>query len=141
MGSGAATDGIDLERYIADVEKSLLQSALRRSNGIQTRAGRAAAPQLPQLPPHDEEVRPFVESAGRLYTEFMWYILRFIWNATRGHRLAPWRSPYIKWRLETYTGLKMEKIGLWQIVNIMLQNIGRCGASCCGRPRWTTTRG
>jgi len=32
------SDGIDLERYIADVEKSLLQSALRRSNGIQTRA-------------------------------------------------------------------------------------------------------
>jgi hypothetical protein len=50
----------------------------------------------------------------------MWYILRFLWNATRGHRLAPWRSPYIKWRLETYTGLKMEKIGLPQIVGIML---------------------
>jgi two-component system response regulator PilR (NtrC family) len=32
------TDGIDLERYIADIEKSLLQSALRRSNGTQTRA-------------------------------------------------------------------------------------------------------
>ncbi len=32
------SDGIDLERYIADVEKSLLQSALRRSNGVQTRA-------------------------------------------------------------------------------------------------------
>ena len=31
-------DGIDLERYIADIEKSLLQSALRRSNGTQTRA-------------------------------------------------------------------------------------------------------
>ncbi len=30
--------GVDLERYIADVEKSLLQSALRRSNGVQTRA-------------------------------------------------------------------------------------------------------
>jgi two-component system response regulator PilR (NtrC family) len=48
MSSAAATtgalgvvlpaDGIDLERYIADVEKSLLQSALRRSNGVQTRA-------------------------------------------------------------------------------------------------------
>ncbi len=49
----------------------------------------------------------------------MWYILRFLWNATRGHRLAPWRSPYIKWRLETYTGLKMEKIGLVQIAGIM----------------------
>ncbi len=31
-------DGIDLERYISDIERSLLQSALRRSNGIQTKA-------------------------------------------------------------------------------------------------------
>jgi len=38
LGVVLPTDGIDLERYIADVEKSLLQSALRRSNGIQTRA-------------------------------------------------------------------------------------------------------
>jgi len=41
----------------------------------------------------------------------MRYILRFLWNATRGHRLAPWRSPYLRWRLETYTGLKMSSIG------------------------------
>lgn len=39
------------------------------------------------------------------------YILQFLWNATRGHRLAPWRSPYLRWRIETYTGLKMNKIG------------------------------
>jgi len=45
----------------------------------------------------------------------MWYILRFLWNATRGHRLAPWRSPYIRWRLETYTGLKMDRIGFAQV--------------------------
>ena len=38
-------------------------------------------------------------------------VLRFIWIATRGHRLAPWRSPYLRWRIETYTGLKMDKIG------------------------------
>ena len=31
-------DGIDMERYIADIERSLLQSALRRSNGVQTKA-------------------------------------------------------------------------------------------------------
>lgn len=29
---------------------------------------------------------------------------RFFWNATRGHRLTPWRSEYLRWRLETYTG-------------------------------------
>ena len=37
--------------------------------------------------------------------------VRFIWNATRGSRLRPWRSPYIKWRLETYSGMKAEEIG------------------------------
>ncbi len=31
-------DGIDMEQYIADIERSLLQSALRRSNGVQTKA-------------------------------------------------------------------------------------------------------
>jgi len=36
--------------------------------------------------------------------------LRFIWNATRGHRLAPWRSEYLKWRIETYSGKKAEEL-------------------------------
>jgi hypothetical protein len=31
--------------------------------------------------------------------------LRFIWNATRGHRLTPWRSEYLRWRVETYSGM------------------------------------
>jgi two-component system response regulator PilR (NtrC family) len=38
LGVVLPSDGIDFERYIADIEKSLLQSALRRSNGTQTRA-------------------------------------------------------------------------------------------------------
>ena len=41
----------------------------------------------------------------------MWQILRLLWHATRGHRLAPWRSPYLRWRIETYCGVKMSKIG------------------------------
>jgi hypothetical protein len=36
--------------------------------------------------------------------------LRFIWNATRGHRLAPWRSDYIRWRVETYSGRRAETL-------------------------------
>jgi hypothetical protein len=35
---------------------------------------------------------------------------RFLWNATRGSRLAPWRSPYIRWRIETYSGMKAESM-------------------------------
>jgi hypothetical protein len=36
---------------------------------------------------------------------------RFLWNATRGHRLRPWRSDYLRWRIETYSGLHAEAIG------------------------------
>lgn len=38
--------------------------------------------------------------------------LRFLWNATRGHRLQPWRSDYLKWRLETFTGKHAENVRL-----------------------------
>ncbi len=38
--------------------------------------------------------------------------LHFLWIATRGHRFAPWRSPYLRWRLETYSGLHAEQVGL-----------------------------
>jgi hypothetical protein len=37
--------------------------------------------------------------------------LRFLWTATRGHRLRPWRSDYLKWRLETFTGKHAEEVG------------------------------
>lgn len=29
---------------------------------------------------------------------------RFLWKATRGYRLRPWASPYLRWRIETYWG-------------------------------------
>lgn len=38
--------------------------------------------------------------------------LRFFWRATRGYRLRPWRSPYLRWRLETFTGKHAENLGL-----------------------------
>jgi hypothetical protein len=36
--------------------------------------------------------------------------LRFLWNATRGHRLAPWRSEYLRWRVETFSGKRAETL-------------------------------
>ena len=29
---------------------------------------------------------------------------------TKGYRLAPWQSPYLRWRIETYSGLDAETI-------------------------------
>jgi len=40
----------------------------------------------------------------------MFAMLRFIWNATSGHRFRPWRSEYLKWRIETYSGMKAEEL-------------------------------
>ncbi len=37
-------------------------------------------------------------------------MLRILWRLTRGYRLRPWRSPYLNWRIETYSGLPAERI-------------------------------
>lgn len=34
----------------------------------------------------------------------LWSAARFLWAASAGYRLTPWRSPYLRWRLETFTG-------------------------------------
>jgi len=41
-------------------------------------------------------------------------MFRFLWRATRGHRLTPWKSPYLRWRMETYWGLHADEIGFGQ---------------------------
>jgi len=38
-------------------------------------------------------------------------MIGFLWSAGRGYRLTPWRSPYLRWRIETYWGLHAENIG------------------------------
>ncbi len=46
-------------------------------------------------------------------------MLRFLWRAARGYRLCPWRSPYLRWRMETYWGTPAESIGFadfWRFV-------------------------
>jgi len=48
-------------------------------------------------------------------------ILKFLYYATKGHRLRPWRSPYLRWRIETFSGVHAENVDrhiffsfLWQ---------------------------
>jgi hypothetical protein len=44
-----------------------------------------------------------------------------MWNSTRGHRLTPWRSPYLRWRIETYCGVKMDKIGFLEFWGFLIR--------------------
>ena len=47
-------------------------------------------------------------------------MIRFLWNASRGYRLRPWRSPYLLWRIETYSGLHADKITPAQFIRFLL---------------------
>ena len=37
-------------------------------------------------------------------------MLAALWRLSKGYRLCPWRSPYLRWRIETYSGLHAERI-------------------------------
>lgn len=37
-------------------------------------------------------------------------MIEYLWIASRGYRLTPWRSPYLRWRMETYWGMHAEEI-------------------------------
>jgi hypothetical protein len=32
------------------------------------------------------------------------------WRLAKGYRLRPWRSPYLRWRIETYSGIHADSI-------------------------------
>ncbi len=32
--------------------------------------------------------------------------LRVAWKLAKGYRLRPWKSPYLKWRIETWSGIE-----------------------------------
>jgi hypothetical protein len=38
-------------------------------------------------------------------------VLGYLLRTTRGYWLTPWRSPYLRWRIETYWGLHASEIG------------------------------
>ncbi len=45
--------------------------------------------------------------------------IRFGWKATRGYRLRPWKSPYILWRVETYTGKPAATVRLGDLLRLV----------------------
>jgi hypothetical protein len=55
----------------------------------------------------------------------MFAALRFLWHATRGYRVTPWRSPYLRWRLETYSGLHAETMTLSDMVHVVWRDKGQ----------------
>jgi len=40
----------------------------------------------------------------------LWRAPNFLWRASRGYRFRPWRSPYLRWRIETWSGIDAASI-------------------------------
>ncbi|MGC9223053.1 MAG: hypothetical protein ACP5E2_03960 [Terracidiphilus sp.] len=55
----------------------------------------------------------------------MFAALKFLWNATRGHRLTPWRSPYLRWRIETFSGRRAETLTAGSILSFLWATRGQ----------------
>ena len=46
-------------------------------------------------------------------------MFRVIWRLSRGYRLRPWKSPYLRWRIETYAGVhaaQIDFVTFWKFV-------------------------
>ena len=48
-------------------------------------------------------------------------MIHLLWRFSRGYRLRPWRSPYLRWRLETYWGLHADQITFGQFWSFLWQ--------------------
>jgi hypothetical protein len=64
-------------------------------------------------------------------------MLGYLWNTSRGYRLRPWRSPYLLWRIETYSGLHAERIGFVEFWRFLWSNRGEMWRFL----RWTDRMG
>ena len=45
-----------------------------------------------------------VQAPGPVYVRTMRKMLSYYWIVARGYRLNPWKSPYLRWRFETFLG-------------------------------------
>ncbi|MDE3197143.1 MAG: hypothetical protein KGN84_12410 [Acidobacteriota bacterium] len=47
---------------------------------------------------------------------------RFLYSALRGHWLRPWRSPYLRWRIETWSGIEARSLTTRQFLSFVWRN-------------------
>lgn len=46
-------------------------------------------------------------------------MIRAAWRLSKGYRLRPWASPYLKWRMETWSGIPAETIDPKKFLSVL----------------------
>jgi len=64
-------------------------------------------------------------------------MLGLIWRLAQGYRLRPWRSPYLRWRIETYSGLHADDLDFFTFWGF----VWRRRASLVRYLHWANRRG
>lgn len=59
--------------------------------------------------------------------------LRYYWVASKGYHLRPWKSPYIRWRMETFFGAQAEPATATHFFALLWRERGRMAEFL----RWT----
>ena len=52
-------------------------------------------------------------------------VVRFLWVSTAGYRLKPWCSPYLRWRVETYSGKAAATLTAGDFLRLMVSERGQ----------------
>jgi hypothetical protein len=47
--------------------------------------------------------------------------LRYYWMTAKGYRLCPWRSPYLRWRMETFFGPQADPLTASRFFSLLWQ--------------------
>lgn len=45
--------------------------------------------------------------------------LRYYWVIAKGYRVQPWKSPYIRWRMETFFGHEAASLNPYEFVHLL----------------------
>jgi hypothetical protein len=53
---------------------------------------------------HWAKMRRGEDPGKHFHSHRMLTMLRFYWVVAKGYRLTPWKSPYLRWRFETFLG-------------------------------------
>jgi hypothetical protein len=62
--------------------------------------------------------------------------LRYYWVIAKGYRLQPWKSPYLRWRLETFFGKDASAFGARGTLQLLWRERARLGRFL----QWVETR-
>jgi hypothetical protein len=55
----------------------------------------------------------------------MFNALRYYWIISKGHRLTPWKSPYIRWRMETFFGHEAASLSAGEFFHLLWRERAR----------------